>query len=167
MKAKITSAILGMKAEMVDALIGLVSIPAVSPVSVGGDEKRKAKFVERICREIGFDEILHYDAPSPLGPRPNLIAKLKGKDTCSGRLWVITHLDVVPAGAKNLWRSDPFKPELKNGRIYGRGTEDNGQDLIASLFAVKALKTIGLMPEREVCVAVVTDEETISAYGMK
>ncbi|MBU2494966.1 MAG: M20 family metallo-hydrolase [Candidatus Omnitrophica bacterium] len=167
MKAKITSAISGMKKEMVAALMSLVSIPAVSPISVGGDEKRKADFVERICREIGFDEILRYDAPSPLGPRPNIVAKLKGKNIRSGRLWVITHLDVVPPGDLNLWQSDPFKPELKKGRIYGRGTEDNGQDLIASLFAVKALKNRGLMPEREICVAVVTDEETISAYGMK
>ena len=86
MKAKIASAISGMKEEMVTALMSLVSIPAVNPVSIGGDEKKKAAFVERICREIGFDEILHYDAPSSLGPRPNLIAKLRGKNIRSGRL---------------------------------------------------------------------------------
>ncbi|MFH2069400.1 MAG: M20 family metallo-hydrolase [Candidatus Omnitrophota bacterium] len=156
-----------LEGEMTGALMNLVSIPAVSPISVGGDEKRKAGFVERICRETGFDEVLHYDAPSPSGPRPNIVARLKGKDARAGRLWVITHLDVVPAGAQNLWQGDPFKPELKNGRIYGRGAEDNGQDLIACLFAVKALKKLGLMPEREICAAVVTDEETLSVYGMK
>ncbi len=167
MKEKIASVIFGMKMEMVGALMNLVSIPAVSPLSVGGDEKRKADFVERLCREIGFDEIVRYDVPSPLGPRPNIVARLKGKNNHSRRLWVITHLDVVPAGAQNLWQIDPFKPEIKNGRIYGRGTEDNGQDLIACLFAVKVLKKLGLTPEREICAAIVTDEETISTYGMK
>ena len=53
LKEKIASAISGMKAEMVAALMGLVSIPAVSPLSVGGDEKRKAGFVERICHGLG------------------------------------------------------------------------------------------------------------------
>ncbi len=167
MNKKIASVISGMKAEMVAALMDLVSIPAVSPLSVGGDEKRKAEFVERLCREAGFDEIIRYNAPSPLGLRPNIVARLKGNGVRSGRLWVITHLDIVPPGDLKLWRNNPFEPELKNGRIYGRGTEDNGQDLIASLFAIKTLKKLGLAPEREICAAVVTDEETISAYGMK
>ena len=35
------------------------------------------------------------------------------------------------------WEQDPFKPWVKDGRVYGRGTEDNGQELVASVFAVR------------------------------
>jgi len=78
-------------------------------------------------------------APDPLVPegRPNLLAVLPGKDT-SRTLWFIGHLDTVPAGDPSLWSHDPFEAHVEDGKIYGRGAEDNGQAVITSLFAVKA-----------------------------
>jgi len=154
-----------LKKEMVISLMELVKIPAISPESGGKGEGEKSKFVESLCREIGFDKIIHYDTFSQGVKRPNLVAKIKGKKPA--RLWIITHLDVVPVGDLKLWKSSPFAPKIKNGKIFARGAEDNGQDIIAALFAVEALRNLNLTPERDIYFAALSDEETISEYGMK
>ncbi len=156
-----------LKKEMTRSLMELVKIPAISPKSGGKGEAEKSKFVEELCKDIGFDRLYHYDAPSRQGKRPNLIAKIKGRKSGSPRLWIITHLDVVPPGDLKLWKSPPFAPEIRQGKIFGRGTEDNGQDLIAALFALKAIRNLKLTPERDIYFAALSDEETISKYGMK
>jgi succinyl-diaminopimelate desuccinylase len=61
----------------------------------------------------------------------------------------------------------PFEPTVKEGFIYGRGSEDNGQSLVASIYAVKALKSLGIRPKRTVALAFVADEEQGSRYGIQ
>jgi succinyl-diaminopimelate desuccinylase len=78
----------------------------------------------------------------------------------------MTHLDVVPAGELSLWRGDPFKPWVESGKIFGRGVEDNQQDMIASIFAVKAFRALGLKPNYDLGLALVSDEETGSEKGI-
>jgi succinyl-diaminopimelate desuccinylase len=51
--------------------------------------------------------------------------------------------------------------------VYGRGSEDNGQSLIASVFAVKALRRLGIKPKRTVALAFVADEEQGSTMGIQ
>jgi succinyl-diaminopimelate desuccinylase len=72
----------------------------------------------------------------------------------------------VPPGEKALWSEDPYKGYENGGRIYGRGTEDNQQDLVASIFAAKALMDEGVVPESTLGLAFVADEETASQYGL-
>jgi succinyl-diaminopimelate desuccinylase len=55
---------------------------------------------------------------------------------------------------------------LKNDRVYGRGTEDNQQDMVASIFAAKAFLDEGMLPEKSIGLAFVSDEETSSLYGL-
>ncbi|MCF0248345.1 MAG: M20 family metallo-hydrolase, partial [Synergistes sp.] len=54
-----------------------------------------------------------------------------------------------------------------DGRIYGRGVNDNGQEVVSSLYALYALKELNLTPEYEVCLAFVADEEVGSNHGIK
>jgi len=56
---------------------------------------------------------------------------------------------------------------VKDGKIYGRGSEDNGQSLVASLYAVKALMNLGIRPKRTIILAFVSDEETGSKHGLE
>lgn len=156
------------KSEMVQALMELIGIPAIAPENGGEGEYKKSEKLLQILTPIGFDKIEHVDAEDkrvPTGKRPNIIASIKGEST--EKLWIITHLDVVPSGEESLWTvTKPFKPTIKNGRIYGRGSEDNGQSMIASIFAVKALKRLGIKPKRTVALAFVADEEQGSKYGI-
>jgi len=97
----------------------------------------------------------------------NIIAYYKGEET-STRLWILTHMDVVPPGDLDKWRvTEPFKPLIKDGKIYGRGSEDNGQSIVASIYAVKALMDRGIKPKRDIVLAFVSDEETGSKYGLE
>ena len=53
-------------------------------------------------------------------------------------LGIIGHLDVVPSG--DGWMTPPFYATIKNGKIYGRGAIDDKGPVIASLYAMKAIK---------------------------
>ena len=157
-----------MKEDIVKTLSHMISIPAISPVSGGKGEQEKLDFLKELIQGFGFDEIQEYSTTDDSGTqRPSLIAIKKGRDPAHPRLWVVTHVDVVPEGDLSKWSTDPFKAEIKDGRIYGRGTEDNGQELVASLYAVKALSELGITPKRDIGIALAADEENGSVHGMK
>lgn len=158
------------KDEMIDSLIEMCKIPAISPKFGGRGEKKKAEFLEELIDKIGFDDVEWYNVPDDkVGYRPNIVAKLNGKnkEKKDDRIWVITHMDVVPPGDIKKWENDPFNPIVKDNKIYGRGVEDNGQALIACIYAVKAIKEQGLIPKRNINLGFVADEETGSEKGMK
>jgi len=158
------------KNEMEHALMELVRIPAVAPENGGEGESKKAEKLVQTLERTGFDKTERFDAEDSRVPskrRPNVVAYCYGEGS-SERLWIITHLDIVPAGEDSLWTvTKPFEPMIKEGRIYGRGSEDNGQSMVASIFAVKALKSLGLKPKRTVALAFVADEEQGSKYGIQ
>ncbi|MFA4647771.1 M20 family metallo-hydrolase [Pyrococcus kukulkanii] len=154
--------------EMVQTLVELIKIPALSPDYGGEGEYDKAQKLLEIIKDWPFDKVEVYEAPDPRaknGVRPSIIAYYYGQEK-DKRLWIITHLDVVPPGEG--WTvTEPFKPIVKDGKVYGRGSEDNGQSLVASLYAVKAMMNLGIRPKRTVILAFVSDEETGSKYGVE
>jgi succinyl-diaminopimelate desuccinylase len=156
--------------EMTQALSDLIRIPAIGPENGGAGESEKAKKLMMILSTIGFDEIESYDAEDkrvPSKKRPNIVAYYYGENKVE-KLWIISHLDIVPPGEETLWTvTKPYEPKVKDDRIYGRGSEDNGQSMIASMFAVKILKNLGMKPKRTVALAFVADEEHGSEYGIQ
>jgi len=159
-----------LKDEMTETLMELIRIPAIAPESGGTGESEKAEKLLQICKTVGFDRIQRFDAEDnrvPSGKRPNIIAYLNGKSD-EETLWIITHMDVVPPGEDSLWtETKPYEPTIKDGKIYGRGSEDNTQPMISSIFAIKALKNLGMKPNRNVALCFVADEENGSKYGIK
>jgi succinyl-diaminopimelate desuccinylase len=158
------------KPEIVDTLMRLIRVAAVGPESGGEGENKKAQALIQVLSEVGFDKIERYDADDPRvpsGKRPNIVAYLNG-ETEGNRLWIVTHMDVVSSGEESLWKTTkPFEPIVKQGCVFGRGSEDNGQSLVASVFAVKALKQLGIVPKRSVALAIVADEEQGSTMGIQ
>ena len=159
-----------LKDEMAETLMELIRIPAIAPESGGAGESEKAEKLLQICKTVGFDRIQRFDAEDnrvPSGKRPNIIAYLKGKSD-EETLWIITHMDIVPPGEDSLWtETKPYEPTIKDGKIYGRGSEDNTQPMISSIFAIKALRKLGMKPQRTVALCFVADEENGSKYGIK
>jgi succinyl-diaminopimelate desuccinylase len=156
--------------EMVEALGDMIKIPAISPKSGGEGEVKKAKYIQDFISGFGFDEVERIDVPDEESPdkvRPNIIARIKGEGEPKQNLWIVVHIDVVPEGDLKLWDTDPFTPVVKDGKIYGRGVEDNGQELIAALYAVKAMKDEGIKPKKNINIAMVADEETGSEFGIR
>ncbi len=155
--------------EMVDLQVRLCALPAIAPSSGGEGEARKADYLASFLRDSGFEGLTLIKAPdldAPAGYRPNLLAVYKGRSAARTN-WIMTHLDVVPPGELAVWRGDPFKAWVEKGRVYGRGVEDNQQDMVASLFALKAFRAEGLRPAFDVGVALVADEETGSRKGIQ
>jgi len=154
--------------EMIDLQVKLCALPAVAPSSGGEGEAKKAAFLLDFLKRGGFQDIKLIKAPdmeAPDGYRPNILAWQKGRSS-SRTVWVMSHIDVVPAGEMSQWRGDPFKAWVEEGKIFGRGTEDNQQDMVASLFAIKAFREEGLQPPCDLAVALVADEETGSNKGI-
>ena len=69
------------------------------------------------------------------------------------------HVDVVPEGAAELWTSPPFEPEVRGGRMFGRGAADMKAGIAAYVTAFKALQLAGLQPAGMVQMAAVIEEE--------
>ncbi len=156
--------------QMTEALMELVRIPAIGPENGGQGEHEKAKRLTQMLTEINFDKIQHYDAEDervPSRKRPNIVAYCNGENDAE-TLWIITHMDIVPPGEPSLWTiTRPYEPIIKDGKIYGRGSEDNMQSMVASIFACKVLKELKIKPKRTVALALVADEEHGSKFGIQ
>ena len=79
----------------------------------------------------------------------------EGKDV----LGILAHLDVVPVN-KDEWNTDPFKLVIKDGKLYGRGTQDDKGPLVASFVAMKILKEEGFKPSKRIRLIAGCDEES-------
>jgi len=153
--------------DMTRFMLEMLKIKAVNPDGGGKGEYQRALFVKKWLEDIGFKVTRHdvQDKRVPEGVRINLTSILEGQDK-SKTLWLAAHLDTVPEGARELWATDPYDPVIKDGKIFGRGSEDNGQAVGSTLFTVKALKQLGLKPRINLGVAYVSDEESGSKYGV-
>ncbi len=83
------------------------------------------------------------------------------------RILLLAHADTVPIGDKVLWKHDPFKGEITEGKIYGRGACDCKGRIAGYVFALLALKRELKSLPSEVSVAVTADEEIGGETGAK
>lgn len=146
----------------------LTSIPAIAPEGGGDGETKKADALEKWLYEAGFSNIERFEAPDSRvssGKRPNLVVTIPGLDD-SQRIWVMAHMDVVPIGDPSLWNTDPWKVVEKDGRIYGRGAEDNQQGLCSAVFAALYYLENKITPSHTVKLLFAADEENGSEYGI-
>lgn len=74
-------------------------------------------------------------------------------------LAVLCHLDVVPAMDEEAWSSHPFRLEIRNGEMYGRGTQDDKGPTVATLYALKAVLNKGYQLNKKIRFIFGTDEE--------
>lgn len=77
------------------------------------------------------------------------------------QLGILCHLDVVGEGSG--WSTPPYTVVEKDGMLFGRGTSDDKGPLVAALFALKAVKDLGIPLKYNARLILGTDEETNSA----
>jgi succinyl-diaminopimelate desuccinylase len=158
----------GRRDDMIKQMTAMLRIPAMGPENGGQGEVERSLFIHDLLHHIGFDDVDTYSAPDPRvapGVRPSVIARKEGRSDRT--VWIVSHMDTVSPGDEKAWKYPPFDGTVVDGKLYGRGSEDNGQAVISSIFAASALLTSGLQPELGVGIAVVADEEAGSDYGIK
>ncbi len=155
-----------LKDEMLATLISLVKIP-----SIVGEEGEAQKFILSQYKDLGLEvkkiEVernklkahkAFCDAGLPYKDRPNVIGLLKG-DQNKNSIILNGHVDVVTPEPVDQWQYDPWGGEVKNNRLYGRGSADDKAGLVANIFALKALKKVGIDPGGTVILQSVIEEE--------
>ena len=90
------------------------------------------------------------------------MARLPG--TGKGKVLLLNgHMDVVPPGED--WTVDPFGAEIKDHKIYGRGSSDMKSGIASMMAAMIGQKRSGIPFHGEIVFIAVCDEETGSEYG--
>lgn len=145
----------------------LTSMIAIAPEGGGDGESKKADALEKWLTRNGFPKIERFEAPDSRvssGVRPSLIATIPGESD-EYACWSMAHIDVVPVGDLSLWETDPWTVVEKDGKLYGRGVEDNQQGLVSSVFAALYFIRNNIKPAHTIKLLFAADEENGSEYG--
>ena len=139
------------KEEMIAFLGELIAVRSVEgePTENCPFGENSAKALEIMlnkCEEFGFpvENVENYAGSADF-------------DSTEPALAILSHLDVVPEGSG--WTSDPYVLKRENGILTGRGTIDDKGPAVASLYAIKALKELGIPLKKGVRLIFGTNEE--------
>ncbi|GEK88690.1 dipeptidase, putative [Alkalibacterium putridalgicola] len=147
------------KSESLQILKKLIGIPSVNTSQeteetyppFGKEIDRALKETLAICDKLGMDTF--YDPEGFYG----YAEYGSGEETVG----VLCHLDVVPEGDTEKWKSDPFKGVERDGVLYGRGSQDDKGPTVAALYAFKAVVDAGKTFNKKIRFIFGTDEEIL------
>lgn len=140
--------VLAYLSENRDRLLGklneFLAIPSVSTDSkYKNDVDQAADFIITYLNEIGFEQVEKQDT----GGHPLVYAEYNGAGADAPTVLFYGHYDVQPVDPLELWESDPFTPEVREGRLYARGSSDDKGQVFMHLAVFEAfMKTEGELP---------------------
>lgn len=140
--------------------------------SVRGHEHTAQEMVHAALKDRGYaverwaidvDEIRGHPGFSPVAVdytnAINVVATHRPPETLGRSLIMNGHIDVVPVGPLDMWSRPPFDPHMEGDWLYGRGSGDMKAGLVANIFALDALRSMGWQPAATVYLQSVTEEE--------
>ena len=131
--------------EALEKLSGLVAIPGIAWDAFDASQLEKsAEAVAGLLREAEvFDSVEILRSATPQGPMgaPAVVATRAARNS-KPTILLYAHHDVQPPGADELWESEPFKTQVRNGRMYGRGAADDKAGVISHIYSVRALREL-------------------------
>ena len=120
--------------NVVELLQELVSIPSVNPQGHPGTdrtgEQAMGEYVAEFLRTLGADVLLEQVEPG----RPNVVARFRPEKKAAARIAFAPHLDTVSVAGMTI---PPFDPQVRDGKLYGRGSCDTKGPMAAALWAVR------------------------------
>jgi succinyl-diaminopimelate desuccinylase len=132
----------------------LVRLRTVVDPQTGSTEAPAAALITTLMRSFGWQVDVVEVAPD----RPNVIAVLEGGGGPGPTLMFEGHTDVVTEGDLATWTVNPYGGEIRDGKLWGRGSADMKSGVAAMIYAVRELQLAGPFPGR-VVVAALADEE--------
>ncbi len=145
--------------EALESLRALVRLDTSNPP---GNERIAADYLSGELGRHGIGSVVIESRPT----RASLVARLKGRDAGLPPLMLSSHTDVVPVEAPR-WTRPPFGGLVEDGCVWGRGALDMKSKCAMDLLLTTAVQRSGAIPERDLIVAAVADEECGSEHGAK
>ncbi len=145
-------------AEVLKLYRDLIQIDTSSPP---GNETRAVEYLQKVFAAEGIPTKTFAVNPA----RANLVARIKG----NGRkrpILLMAHTDVVSV-QREKWPVDPFGAVIKDGYVWGRGSNDDKDKLAANLMIMLLLKRSGVQLDRDVIFLAESGEEGDSQFGAK
>lgn len=154
--------------ELISYAQKLVQFPTTS-----GNEKEAQEYVKNVLDELGFHEIDFWEPnieemknhKAFISQRenfkgsPNVVGTLKG--TGEGKSIILnSHIDIVPEGQLHEWSYSPFKGEIIDGKLFGRGTSDMKVTKAAFFLVLKTFSELGIKLKGDVILQSVIEEES-------
>lgn len=139
-------------AELLDLLSDLISIKSVNPHY---DEHSNEKEICNYLIAFFKNNKIKCEVQEVFPNRCNVIGRLNGAEP-NKTLLFDAHMDTVSSAGMTV---EPFKPIIKNGLVYGRGSCDTKGGLAAMLYALKVAKEAGIQPSANILLAATVDEE--------
>jgi len=130
------------KERFLEELFGLIRIPSVSSKEENKDDMMKAaEYLKTSLLEAGADKAEIY----PTEGHPILVGE-KIMDDSLPTVLVYGHYDVQPAEPFDLWKSDPFEPVIREGKIWARGADDDKGQLFMHVKAFEYMVRTESLP---------------------
>ena len=121
--------------EIIKLLSDLVRIQSISSDKNHRDQvDESAQFVQNIFADLG----LNTQTIKVPGGMPAVVAHTE-IDPAKKTVLLYAHHDVQPVGDETLWNTDPFDPQVIDGRLFGRGAGDNKSGVVVHYHVVKQL----------------------------
>ena len=133
----------------------LIARPSVTPDDAGcqaliAERLQRAGFA---CEHLRFGEVDNLWATHGVEDAPTLV--------------LLGHTDVVPPGPREAWASDPFKPVIRGGVLYGRGAADMKGSVAAFVIALEAFVKAHPDHPGRVALLLTSDEEGVAIDGVR
>ena len=141
-----------LEADLVSFTQDLIRIKSYS-----GQEEAIIRFIEQKMRDLGYDEVT-------IDSMGNVIGRI-GEGGKS--ILFDSHVDTVEVNDEKEWEFPPFRAEIANGRLYGRGAVDMKSSVAATLYAGAIAKKSGLRSGKTVYVSCTVFEEDCDGENLK
>jgi acetylornithine deacetylase/succinyl-diaminopimelate desuccinylase-like protein len=116
--------------DFIERLLAYVSRPSISAQNIGIGET--AAWLLSVVQDLGMEAQLLQTAGHPL------VYGRRVDRPGAATVLLYGHYDVQPADPLEAWISPPFEPEIRDGRIWGRGVGDNKGQHFAQLLAIES-----------------------------
>lgn len=126
--------------DVISVLNKKISLGAVSAKGITGDHMRaSAEYVAEVLREVGVDARVEQSQNPDGTPGAFEVVGSRIVDPSAPTVLLYAHHDVQPVPDVSEWNTDPFKGTEVDGRLYGRGSADDGGGIAIHYGALRAL----------------------------
>ena len=126
--------------RFLEELFALIRIPSISAKTEHKDDmQRCALYWQEHLQGLGVQAEVYQTAGNPIVYGEYII------DTSAPTVLVYGHYDVMPAEPLELWKSEPFEPEIRDGHIWARGADDDKGQSMTQIKGFETAKALGLL----------------------